>query len=155
MKFSFGTLCLFQSIFRFLPQDTLPPLMPWQGASEALIQPKNPWVTPAELNGLVDSPDYQTTMVYLRKLVESASELRLEVIGKSPQGRDIVLVKASRQPDLVGKSGRPTLLVQAGIHSGEIDGEGRWIDAPARYCAWWIKRLCWITSIYSLFQYSQ
>lgn len=122
MKFSFVTLCLF-SQFSVLAADTLPPLMPWQGASEALIQPKNPWVTPAELNGLVDSPDYQTTMVYLRKLVESASELRLEVIGKSPQGRDIVLVKASRQPDLVGKSGRPTLLVQAGIHSGEIDGK--------------------------------
>lgn len=122
MKFSFVTLCLF-SHFAVQAADTLPPLMPWQGASEALIQPKNPWVTPSELNGLVDSPDYQTTMVYLRKLVASSSELRLEVIGKSPQGRDIVLVKASRQPDLVGKSGRPTLLVQAGIHSGEIDGK--------------------------------
>ena len=122
MKFSFVTLCIF-SHFAVQAADTLPPLMPWQGASEALIQPKNPWVTPAELNGLVDSPDYQATMVYLRKLAESSSELRLEVIGKSPQGRDIVLVKASRQPDLVGKSGRPTLLVQAGIHSGEIDGK--------------------------------
>ena len=122
MKFSFVTLCIF-SHFAVQAADTLPPLMPWQGASEALIQPKNPWVTPAELNGLVDSPDHQATMVYLRKLAESSSELRLEVIGKSPQGRDIVLVKASRQPDLVGKSGRPTLLVQAGIHSGEIDGK--------------------------------
>ena len=122
MKFSFVTLCLF-SHFAVQAADTLPPLMPWQGASEALIQPKNPWVTPAELNGLVDSPDYQATMVYLRKLVESSSELRLEFIGKRPQGRDIVLVIASRQPALVGKSGRPTLLVQAGIHSGEIDGK--------------------------------
>jgi murein tripeptide amidase MpaA len=122
MKLSFVTLCLLTH-FSVQASDTLPPLMPWQGASEALIQPKNPWVTPAELNGLVDSPDYATTMAYLKKLVASSSELRLEVIGKSPQGRDIVLVKASRQPDLVGKSGRPTVLVQAGIHSGEIDGK--------------------------------
>jgi len=122
MKFSFVTLCLL-SQFAVQAGDTLPPLMPWQGASESLIQPKNPWVTPAELNGLVDSPDYQATMVYLKKLVESSSELRMEVIGQSPQGRDIVIVKASRQPDLLGKSGRPTVLIQAGIHSGEIDGK--------------------------------
>jgi hypothetical protein len=122
MKFSFVTLCLL-SQFAVQASDLLPPLMPWQGASESLIQPKSPWVTPAELNGLVDSPDYQATMVYLKKLVESSSELRMEVIGQSPQGRDIVIVKASRQPDLLGKSGRPTVLIQAGIHSGEIDGK--------------------------------
>lgn len=122
MKLSIVTLCML-SHFTVQAADTLPPLIPWQGASEALIQPKDPWVTPAELTGLVDSPDYQTTMAYVKKLVASSSELRMEVIGKSPQGRDIVLVKASRQPDLVGKSGRPTVLVQAGIHSGEIDGK--------------------------------
>lgn len=122
MKLSLVTLCLFANVACYAA-DTLPPLMPWQGASEALIQANSPWVTPAEVSGLVDSPDYQSTMVYLKKLVESASELRLEVIGKSPQGRDIVMIKASRQPDLVGKSGRPTVLVQAGIHSGEIDGK--------------------------------
>lgn len=101
----------------------LPPVAAWQGASESLIQPTHPWVTPAELTGLTDSPDYQSTMTYLKKLVESAPALRLEVLGQSPQGRDIVLVKASQQPDLIGRSGRPTLLVQAGIHSGEIDGK--------------------------------
>lgn len=122
MKFSIVSFALLSS-FSLYATDILPPLEPWQGASEALIQPKHPWVTPAELNGLVDSPDYATTMQYVKKLVDSSSELRLEVIGQSPQGRDIVLIKASRQPDLVGKSGRPTLLVQAGIHSGEIDGK--------------------------------
>ncbi len=122
MKFSILSVALFSS-FSLYASDILPPLEPWQGASEALIQPKHSWVTPAELNGLVDSPDYATTMQYVKKLVASSSELRLEVIGQSPQGRDIVLIKASRQPDLVGKSGRPTLLVQAGIHSGEIDGK--------------------------------
>lgn len=103
--------------------DHLPPLPAWQGQSEQFIQLQHPWVTPAETTGLTDSPDYAQTLSYLKKLVASSPQLRLEVIGQSPQGRDIYLVKASLQPELVGKNGRPTLLVQAGIHSGEIDGK--------------------------------
>ena len=110
-----------------LAADTLPPLLPWQGSTESLIQPKHPWVTPAELSHLTETPDYAATVSYLQKLVASSELLRMESIGKSPQGRDIWLIKASRQPELIGKgqgkSGRPTLLVQAGIHSGEIDGK--------------------------------
>jgi len=110
-----------------LAADTLPPLLPWQGNTASLIQPKHPWVTPAELTNLTETPDYAATVSYLQKLVASSELLRMESLGKSPQGRDIWLIKASMQPDLIGKgagkSGRPTLLVQAGIHSGEIDGK--------------------------------
>jgi len=106
-----------------LAADHLPPLLPWDGPTQGLIQPQHSWVTPAELTDLAATPDYAQTISYLKKLVESSPLFRLEVIGQSPQGRDIYLVKASTQPDLVGKSGRPTLLVQAGIHSGEIDGK--------------------------------
>ena len=111
------------AVLPVLAADHLPPLLPWDGPTQALIQPQHPWVTPAELTDLTATPDYAQTIIYLKKLVESSPLLRLEVIGQSPQGRDIYLVKASSQPDLVGKSGRPTLLVQAGIHSGEIDGK--------------------------------
>lgn len=110
-------------MFPVAAADHLPPLLPWDGPTQALIQPQHPWVTPAELTDLTETPDYAQTISYLKKLVESSPLFRLEVIGQSPQGRDIYLVKASMQPDLVGQSGRPTLLVQAGIHSGEIDGK--------------------------------
>lgn len=103
--------------------DLLPPLADWQGQSVKLIQPNHPWVTPSERSNLTESPDYATTFSYLQKLVASSDLLRMESIGKSPQGRDIWLVKASLQPDLIGQAGRPVLLVQAGIHSGEIDGK--------------------------------
>lgn len=103
--------------------DLLPPLPAWQGQSQQLIQPNHPWVTPAERSNLTESPDYADTLSYLQKLTASSDLLRLESIGKSPQGREIWLLKASLQPDLIGQSGRPTLLVQAGIHSGEIDGK--------------------------------
>lgn len=119
------TLFLFVTslVMPVVAADHLPPLLPWDGPTQALIQPQHPWVTPAELTDLSATPDYAQTISYLKKLVESSPLFRLEVIGQSPQGRDIYLLKASNQPDLVGKSGRPTLLVQAGIHSGEIDGK--------------------------------
>jgi len=119
------TLFLFATslILPVVAADHLPPLLPWDGPTQALIQPQHPWVTPAELTDLSATPDYAQTISYLKKLVESSPMFRLEVVGQSPQGRDIYLLKASNQPDLIGKSGRPTLLVQAGIHSGEIDGK--------------------------------
>lgn len=105
--------------------DWLPPLPAWQGASEALIKTKgDSWVTPAELTALTDSPDYAATMAYLTKLVDSSDLLQLEQFGVSAQGRPLMLVKASKALHKVANNpNRPLLLVQAGIHSGEIDGK--------------------------------
>ena len=105
--------------------DHLPPLPKWRGSSEQLLQAKShPWVTPAELNGLTDTPDYAATMAYLQKLVDSSPLLELEQFGTSPQGRAMYLVKASTALHKIAKDPqRPLLLVQAGIHSGEIDGK--------------------------------
>ena len=105
--------------------DWLPPLPAWQGSSEALIKSKGqPWVTPAELTGLTDSPDYAATLKYLSTLVDSSDLLMLEQFGVSAQGRPLYVVKASRaQHKIAQNPQRPLLLVQAGIHSGEIDGK--------------------------------
>lgn len=105
--------------------DHLPPLPAWQGSSEALMQTKNqPWVTAAELTGLNDSPDYAATLSYVSKLVDSSELLELEQFGVSAQGRPLMLVKASKALHKIAQNpARPLLLVQAGIHSGEIDGK--------------------------------
>jgi len=106
-------------------EDWLPPLPAWQGGSEALIKAKShPWVSPAELSGLTESPDYNTTIAYLRKLVDSSDLLEMEQFGTSAQGRALYLVKASAALHKIAQNPqRPLLLVQAGIHSGEIDGK--------------------------------
>lgn len=105
--------------------DTLPPLVAWQGQSEQLIHSEaSAWVTPAELSQLTDSPDYAATFAYVEKLVASSDLLRLEQFGTSAQGRAMMVIKASKQLDKIVKNAhRPLLLVQAGIHSGEIDGK--------------------------------
>ncbi|MFT5546280.1 M14 family metallopeptidase [Rheinheimera aquimaris] len=106
-------------------EDWLPPLPAWHGDSEALIKAKShPWVSPAELSGLKESPDYNTTIAYLRKLVDSSDLLEMEQFGTSAQGRALYLVKASAALHKIAQNPqRPLLLVQAGIHSGEIDGK--------------------------------
>ncbi len=108
--------------------ELLPPLNAWHGKSESLIQNNdNPWQTPAEKMSLLDTPNYAETISYLKRLVESDRRLQMISLGKSPQGRDIWMVIASKEghssADKLKQNGKPTLLAQAGIHSGEIDGK--------------------------------
>nr|WP_237158886.1 M14 family metallopeptidase [Shewanella khirikhana] len=112
----------------FVNDPILPPIQPWQGASESLLQdPKQSWATPFEQSGGIKSPDYQTTMAWLDKLVSHSKYLSKVSLGKSPQGRDIWMIVASKEglatPDALAGTGKPSVLVQAGIHSGEIDGK--------------------------------
>ncbi len=106
----------------------LPPVAPFRGKSgELVVAADHPWVTPAEASGLTRSPTYDQTLAYLRRLCAAAPELALVDIGRSPQGRTIWMVVASLErassPEALRAAGKPTLLAQAGIHAGEIDGK--------------------------------
>ncbi len=108
--------------------DLLPPLAPWNGKSRALaLAPDHPWATPCERSGLTATPRYAETVSWLRRLVDAAPELSMSAIGRSAEGRDIVMVLATRAtprtPEGLRASGKPLVLIQAGIHSGEIDGK--------------------------------
>lgn len=112
----------------FVADDVLPPLIGFKGESESYIQPaSNPWQTFSEKSGLTATPNYQQTMQYTKRLLKSDNRLQLVTLGTSPQGRDIVMLVASKDgaKDAVSltKNNKPTLLIQAGIHSGEIDGK--------------------------------
>ncbi len=109
-------------------ESLLPPISRWSGQSESLLAAADdPWITPAEESGLEATPSYRETVAWLRKLVEAAPELEMVSIGKSLQGRDFWMVIASAGGDFTAAamqaSGKPLLLVQAGIHAGEIDGK--------------------------------
>lgn len=106
----------------------LPPVLPWSGASEALIvSPDDPWITPSERDGLTTTPTYDETVNWLTRLVAAAPQLQLVSLGTSAEGRDIWMVIASAEgvstPAGLRANGKPTLLAQAGIHAGEIDGK--------------------------------
>ncbi len=102
-----------------LPASILPPELPWTGVSEKLIVPvSDPWITPAERAGFATTPRYAETRAWLEKLAAASPLLKVETFGKTGQGRDLIMVRASK-----GGANKPVVLVQAGIHSGEIDGK--------------------------------
>ncbi len=106
----------------------LPPAIPWNGASRALMVPAtDPWVTPSERDQLRTTPRYDETVAYLRRLVAAAPQLRMISLGKSDEGRDVWMVIASKEraftPEALRRSGKPIVLAQGGIHSGEIEGK--------------------------------
>ncbi len=109
-------------------QDLLPPLMPWSGKSEALVAgPDNKWITPAEKNGFKFTPDYTETMHWLARLCTASDALEMTTIGVSANGREIKMVVATKEKRFTSQaleqSQKPLLLIQAGIHAGEIDGK--------------------------------
>ncbi|MEM9556317.1 MAG: M14 family metallopeptidase [Acidobacteriota bacterium] len=108
----------------------LPPAVPWDGASRSLALPAasdDPWLTPSERSGLRTTPGYDETVDYLRRLTAAAPELSMVSLGTSGEQREIWMVIASKDGDLtpeaMARRGKPIVLAQAGIHSGEIDGK--------------------------------
>lgn len=104
------------------PDQFLPPVPAWSGASERLIAPADhPWITPAERTGLTESPSYDETIAWLRKLDAASPLISMETFGRTAEGRELWVVTAARGGRV--DPAKPTLLAQAGIHSGEIDGK--------------------------------
>ena len=104
--------------------DTLPPAPTWHGRSEHLVaKPGDRWITPAEQAAFATTPSYDATNAYLRRLAAATPRVRLERFGRTAQGRDLIAVVASTDPAGRFDPAKPVLLVQAGIHAGEIDGK--------------------------------
>ncbi|MGK6323411.1 M14 family metallopeptidase [Sphingomonas sp. DT-51] len=97
----------------------LPPALPWSGKSEALIATSNdPWITPAESSEFRTTPRYADVRRWLERLAAASSLISVKTFGRTAEGRDMIYVRASK-----GGAGKPVVLVQGGIHSGEIDGK--------------------------------
>ncbi len=85
------------------------------------------WLTPYEKSGYTKTPRYEETMAYCRRLAGASPWIKMVSFGKSPEGRDLSMVIASKEgfsdPSRARRSGKAILLVQNGIHAGEIDGK--------------------------------
>ncbi|MBT0670737.1 M14 family metallopeptidase [Novosphingobium profundi] len=106
----------------------LPPVQPWDGRSQALIRASDdPFVTPAEIDGLETTPTYAETCAFLERLAAASPLIRLHACGTSVEGRAITLVVASRDHEAAmacPREGAPVrVYVECGIHPGEIDGK--------------------------------
>ncbi|WP_240902887.1 M14 family metallopeptidase [Caulobacter sp. SLTY] len=105
-------------------QPFLPPAPEWNGKSKALLRPAtDPWASGFEQDAEHDfSPNYVDTRAWFDKLDAASALIRIEEFGVSPEGRPIYAVIASKDGAKLDPK-KPVLLVQAGIHPGEIDGK--------------------------------
>jgi hypothetical protein len=85
------------------------------------------WITPAEQSQFRTTPPYAETKAYIERLAAASPKIHLTRFGVSPEGRDLMLVVAAKAgeftPEAARKSGKEIVLVQAGIHAGEIEGK--------------------------------
>ena len=97
----------------------LPPPLAWSGKSEALIaSASDPWITPAEASGFATTPRDVEVKAWLARLAAASPLVTVQTFGRTTEGRELIYVRASK-----GGKDRPVVLVQAGIHAGEIDGK--------------------------------
>jgi len=118
---TFAAILLCASAAPAAAQDVLdlPPALPWSGKSEALVAtPGDPWITPAEAAGFKTTPRYAEVRAWLERLDAASDLITLHGFGRTGRGREMLYVRASK-----GGLPKPVVLVQGGIHSGEIDGK--------------------------------
>jgi hypothetical protein len=86
------------------------------------------WLTEAEASGFLSTPTYDETMAFLRRVEERMpGRVKVGAFGVSGEGRALPLVVVSKEgaftPEAARGVGKPVVLIQSGIHAGEIDGK--------------------------------
>lgn len=85
------------------------------------------WLTYFEKSNYKKTLSYEETISYFKKLEKNSSYGKLISIGKSAEGREIYVFIASKDkafdPFKARKVNKPIILIQNGIHAGEIDGK--------------------------------
>ena len=103
----------------FLPSLQFP-----QGVSGELGED---WRTKAELTDFRETPSYDETVSYGRRLAAASELIEIRMIGRSSEGRDIPLLIAAKKGNFDPRSAKvnkkAVILVQAAIHAGESDGK--------------------------------
>ena len=85
------------------------------------------WRTYYEKSNFLETPRYEETVAYIQRLTQSSPWVKLQYFGVSPMGRKnpVVIIDKSKNfsPAQARKDRKVILLIQAGIHAGEIDGK--------------------------------
>jgi hypothetical protein len=84
-------------------------------------------ITDYEKSGYKKTPPYSRTIKYCKTLAAVSSYIHYTTFGVSPQGRDLPLLIIDKNAHFTSSDVRKTdnvvFMIQAGIHSGEIDGK--------------------------------
>lgn len=85
------------------------------------------WLLTAERTNFRETGRYEEAIDFCRRLDRESEHAKLITMGKSPQGRDVVVLILSKDQDFTAerarKSKKPLVFIENGIHSGEIEGK--------------------------------
>ncbi len=85
------------------------------------------WKTEAERTEFHQTGTYDEAVGFCRRLEKASPWVRVVTYGRSSQGRDLPLVILSKDgsftPERARRAGKPVVLIQNGIHAGEIEGK--------------------------------
>jgi murein tripeptide amidase MpaA len=85
------------------------------------------WRTYAEQTDYRETPRYDATIDYAKRLDRASALIKYETFGKSGEGRDLPLLIATEgetfTPDSAKRGHKAVILIQACIHAGEPDGK--------------------------------
>ncbi|MDF1610694.1 M14 family metallopeptidase [Stygiobacter electus] len=90
-------------------------------------QKNNEWVTYFEKSNYLSTPNYDETIKYFKALERNSPYIKLIPFGKTAQERTLYICVVSKEkaftPAKAKKINKPIILIQNGIHSGEIEGK--------------------------------
>ncbi|HKO96239.1 MAG TPA: M14 family metallopeptidase [Pyrinomonadaceae bacterium] len=85
------------------------------------------WLTHAEKTDYRETPRYDATIAYAKRLDAASQLIKFETFGKSGEGRELPLLIAAENdaftPDAARRAHKPVILIQGCIHAGEPDGK--------------------------------
>ncbi|MFA4924680.1 MAG: M14 family zinc carboxypeptidase, partial [Ignavibacteriaceae bacterium] len=85
------------------------------------------WVTHFEKSGGLSSPGFEETMRYFEHFTRDSHFAKMITLGFSPQGRPMRCMIVSNNREFTAPkardSGKLIVLIQNGIHAGEIEGK--------------------------------
>jgi hypothetical protein len=88
---------------------------------------ETPPQTRAERTGYKETSSHADVMEFLRALQKPGAPIRVEIIGKSAQGKDIPLAIVAKpmvkNAAEARKQGKAVIYIQANIHGGEVEGK--------------------------------
>lgn len=92
------------------------------------------WQTACEKSGFLDTPRYDETIGFCKKLTDASKMVTYTSFGTSPQGRALPLLILDKDglsdARSIHAAGRTILLIEACIHAGECEGK----DAGLMLC---------------------
>lgn len=87
----------------------------------------NKLITFFEKSNYLETPRYDSTISFCKQLAKLSVIIHYTSFGESPEGRELPLLIADKDkltdPELIKKTGRSIILIQACIHAGEPDGK--------------------------------